>query len=323
MILKMLALIVLSGVIFTMLSGCTALGTKSIPAEELEKKYGDAYSKYVKVGDINVFYRDQGKGPVLLLLHGICASSLTWDGWVRELGDTYRIIRMDVPGFGITGPVRKELYERDNAVKFLDDFVNALGLDRFFLVGNSLGGYIAWNYAIDHADRVEKLILIDPLSYNQKMPWILRFASNPFISPLARYMMPKFIIDRSVTQVYGDKTKVTGKVKETYFDMAMREGNKGSYTMVFKVFKEKVNKEVISRGINLIKPPTLMMWGTKDEWIPFEYFYNWKTDLPNATYISYEGAGHVPMEEIPEISARDAHEFLNPVKGPQDSPLAE
>lgn len=302
---------IVSGLIaLSLLSGCATLGMKSIPAEDLEKKYGDAFSKFVKVGDVNVFYRDQGTGPVLLLLHGVCSSSLTWDGWVKELGDKYRIIRMDVPAFGITGPVKKELYERDNAVKFLDDFVNAVGLDRFFLVGNSLGGYISWNYALDHPERVEKLIVIDPLSYNQKIPWILRFASNPFVSPLGQYMMPKFIIDKSVSQVYGDKSKVTDKVRETYFDMAMREGNKGSYIMVFKIFKEKVKKEVISRGISEIKTPTLVMWGTKDEWIPFQYYDSWKNDLPAAKYISYEGAGHIPMEEIPEITARDAHAFL-------------
>lgn len=292
------------------LSGCTVLGMKSIPAADLEKKYGDAYSKYVKIGDTNVFYRDQGTGPVLILLHGVCASSLTWDGWVKELGDQYRIIRMDVPAFGITGPVKKELFERDNAVKFLDKFLNALGLDRVYLAGNSLGAYMAWNYALDHPEKVEKLIVIDPLSYNQKIPGILRFASNPLVSPTAKYIMPKFLIDMSVTQVYGDKSKVTDKVKDTYFDMAMREGNKGSYIMVFKVFKEKVKNEVISRGISQIKTPTLVMWGTKDEWIPFEYFNSWKADLPSATYISYEGIGHVPMEEIPEITAKDAHEFL-------------
>ena len=310
-IVKAIPLILLAGVVFSILPGCTTLGFKSIPLKELEKKYGDATSQFIKIGDVNLFYRDQGSGPVLLLLHGVCASSLTWDGWVRELKDHYRIIRMDLPGFGLTGPVPDAMYDKKEIITLVDDFLTALNVDRAYIAGNSLGGYIAWNYALAHPEKVEKLILVDPLSYNMKMPWILKFASNPMVKPIAGRMMPKFLIDSSVNQVYGDKSKVTDKVKDIYFDMAMREGNKRSYAAVFGILREKNKTEIISTEIPQIKPPTLVMWGTKDEWIPFALLDRWKKDLPTASYIAYEGAGHVPMEEIPEITARDAHEFLS------------
>lgn len=311
MILKTLILVAIGGAIFTILPGCATLGFKSIPVKELEKKYGDATSQFITIGDVDVFYRDQGSGPVLLLLHGVCASSLTWDGWVRELSDHYRIIRMDLPGFGLTGPVPDTMYGRKEIITLVDDFLTALGVDRAYIAGNSLGGYIAWNYALAHPDRVEKMILVDPLSYNMKMPWILKFASNPLVKPVAGHMMPKFLIDSSVNQVYGDKSKVTEEVKTIYFDMAMREGNKRSYASVFSILREKNKTEIISTEIPHIKPPTLVMWGTADQWIPFTQFDRWKEDLPTASYIAYEGAGHVPMEEIPEITARDAHHFLS------------
>lgn len=293
------------------ISGCMDLGLTSIPPDELIKKYGDAHSHSIQIGDVNLFYRDQGEGPVLLLIHGICASSLTWDGWVKELAPHYRVIRFDVPGFGISGPVKKELYDREAIVKFLDDFLNALKIDRVSIAGNSLGGYIAWNYALDHPERVQKLIVIDPLSYNQDFPWIVSFSINPVVKPVAKIVMPRFLIDMSVRQVYGDPSKITARTKDIYFDMAMREGNKKSYIDIFNTLKEKNKTETISNGIGRIKPPTLVMWGTKDRWIPFEYMANWKRDLPGARCIAYEGVGHVPMEEIPEVTARDAHQFLS------------
>ena len=290
------------------------LGLHSIPADELIKKYGDEYSHTIQIDDVNLFYRDQGQGPVLLLIHGICASSLTWDGWVKELSPHYRIIRIDVPGFGISGPVKKELYDRAAIVKFLDDFLNALKIDQVSIAGNSLGGYIAWNYALDHPERVQKLIAVDPLSYNQDFPWIVSFSLNPFVQPIAKRIMPRFLIEMSVKQVYGDPSKITEQTKDIYFDMAMREGNKESYINIFKVLKEKNKAETISNGIGQIKVPTLVMWGMKDRWIPFEFMAKWKRDLPGARFIAYEGAGHVPMEEIPEESAHDAHQFLSSSK---------
>jgi pimeloyl-ACP methyl ester carboxylesterase len=315
-------------------AGCASLGAIDIKTDELKKKYGTPADRYLhivltpeqlarKYGpgvnpllkksgvDMTVRYRDEGQGQPVLLLHGVCSSLETWDGWVQKMKGSYRIIRIDIPGFGLTGPAQdKSFYNKDTAVDFLDLFMDQLGVRQFSIVGNSLGGYLAWNYSLRYPGKIKKMILIDSVGYSQKLPGLMSFATNPAIVPTARKMMPRSFLDSAVKQVYGDKTKATEAVKQRYFDFAMREGNKEAYVDVFLEMKRQNDSPGLSKEIPAIKVPLMVMWGTKDEWIPFENFEKFRKDLPKATFVSYEGAGHVPMEEIPEKTAADAINFL-------------
>lgn len=308
---KNLILILIAGMIAATL-GCTSLGMTTIPMEKLKMKYANAESKMIQIDDMNIHYRDEGQGPTLILLHGVCASLHTWDPWVERLKTHYRIIRVDIPGFGLTGPASNpSVYTKDGAVDLFGRIVDEMKLEKFSIAGNSLGGYIAWNYTLKHPERIEKLILIDSVGFPQELPGIIAFASNPFVRPFARYVFPRFLVDGAVQEVYGDKSKITGTLKDRYFELAMRDGNKGGSVDVFTEFRRQCKDKHLSDGIKDIKPPVLVMWGTKDIWIPFKYFANWKAELPNAKFIQYEGAGHTPMEEIPDITARDADLFLS------------
>ncbi|MCX7679337.1 MAG: alpha/beta hydrolase [Spirochaetes bacterium] len=301
------------GVIFLLafISNCTTLGMRTIPFEELKAKYANEHSKFLTIEGTTVHYRDEGKGPVLVLLHGVCASLHTWDGWVNELKQHYRIIRLDNPGFGLTGPLADAKYTPENYVELFNKFVNVLGIKKFSIAASSLGGYISWNFCLKYPQYVEKLILIDSVGFKQNMPWLLKFAINPLIRPFSRRMIPKFFINMAVNQVYGDTTKITDDIRTRYFELAMREGNKSAWVDIFIQMKKYSQMETLHNGLKDIPCPVLIMWGTKDRWIPYEeIFPKWKKELPNAKFIVYEGVGHIPMEEIPVQSARDAHLFL-------------
>jgi pimeloyl-ACP methyl ester carboxylesterase len=306
-----LFLVLFAGMIASIF-GCTSLGMNTIPLSKLKEKYADTESKLIQIDDMNIHYKDEGQGPVLILLHGVCASLHTWDGWTDRLKDRYRIIRLDIPGFGLTGPAPDpSLYQIEGAVKLFEKLVADLKLNKFSVAGNSMGGYIAWKYTLKNPDKVEKLILIDSVGFPQPLPWFISFASNPLIRPSARHIMPHFLFDKIVNEVYGDKSKVTQKTRDRYFELAMRDGNKGAYIDVFTEFRKQSKDKNLSNGIKDIKPPTLVMWGTRDTLIPFKYVENWKKELPKAKFIQYEGAGHIPMEEIPDQTARDADLFLS------------
>ncbi|MBN2160780.1 MAG: alpha/beta hydrolase [Spirochaetes bacterium] len=316
------------------LAGCASMGAISISPDELKKKYGTAEDRYLRLTatpgeiakrygnsidplliqkglDITVRYRDEGQGQPVLLLHGVCASLETWDGWVRRMKGRFRIIRIDIPGFGMTGPAPdKRYYRKEIAVDFVDLLMDRLGIRQFSIVGNSLGGYIAWNYALKYPHKIKKMILIDSVGYNQKLPALLSFASSPAIQSIARSMMPRSMLNSAVKQVYGDKSKVTPEIQQRYFDFAMREGNKAAYVDVFAEMVRMNNVPGLSSDIPNIRVPVMVMWGTKDEWIPYTWVESWKKDLPSAKFISYEGAGHIPMEEIPDRSSQDAMKFL-------------
>ncbi len=299
--------------VITATLGCTSLGMNTIPLDKLKAKYADSESEIIQIDDMNIHYKDEGQGPVLILLHGVCASLHTWDGWVDRLKGKYRILRLDIPGFGLTGPPPDpSLNTKEGAVSLFEKVVDEMKLDKFYLAGNSLGGYISWNYALKHPEKVEKLILIDSVGFPQPLPGIIAFASFPIIRPFARYIYPRFLVDGAVQEVYGDKSKVTDKLKDRYFELAMREGNKGGSVDVFTEFRRMCDNQKLSEGIKDLKPPILVMWGTKDIWTPFDTsFPKWKQELPNAKFIQYEGAGHTPMEELPDETARDADLFLS------------
>ena len=138
------------------------LGIQEIPLETLQKKYELPESRYLSVNGTRIHYCDQGSGPVIIALHGIVDSLHTWDDWAEKMIPDYRIVRMDLPGFGLTGPAAGDDYSREMYINFLFSFMKALKIERCILVGNSLGGAIAWNFALQYPHMVDLLIMLDP-----------------------------------------------------------------------------------------------------------------------------------------------------------------
>lgn len=258
-----------------------------------------------------VHYCDQGKGPVLLLLHGFTASLHTWNVWVDALKGKYRIIRLDILGFGLTGPSKTNTYSRDDWVKFIDNFVKELNVDKFSIAGNSLGGYIAWNYALDYPQKVDKLILIDPIGYPQNAPFLLDLACFPVVGELGKLMMPRTIVKLCLKDVYGDKSLVSEDLVDLYFAMASRPGAREAYIEIFRKMKTASKQTDIGDRIKNISHPTLIMWGENDRWVPVNLVDRWIQDVPHAAVKIYPGLGHIPMEEKPYLTAEDADRFLS------------
>ncbi|MBM9576246.1 alpha/beta hydrolase [Leptospira sp. 201903070] len=298
--------------IVVVLSSCKFLGVGSIPLEELKSKYSNSESEFITIDHVNLHYRDEGKGPVIILLHGVCSSLHTWDDWTAILKDRYRVIRLDLPGHGLT-----EIGEEDSVLKtegmilLLEEFRKRLKIEKFYLVGNSLGGFVSWRYALEYPSRVEKLVLIDSVGYPQPLPELVAVGSHPLIQPLMKVSTPRFVVSRGVSQAYGDPTRLKDEVEERYVELSMKKGNRSAIVKIFKEQRESFQNEEMGKRIPEIRTPALVMWGTEDHWLSYEYFPNWKRDLPNAKFVVYEGAGHIPMEEIPERSAKDLDLFLS------------
>ena len=193
------------------------IGLRAFPLDELRLKYENEQSRYVDVEGTRVHYRVEGEGPPLLLLHGVLAQLQTWDGWVERLKQHYQIVRLDLPGFGLTGPLVNGEYSPEFAVEFFEKVRKALGYERFHLAGNSLGGFISWYYAAHYPQHVDKLILIDPLSYPFKSPLVMRFVSLPLIGEITRFFAPRFIVKQNTLQVYGYTSKVTEEIVDRYY----------------------------------------------------------------------------------------------------------
>ncbi|CCK76342.1 MAG: alpha/beta hydrolase [Oleispira antarctica] len=293
------------------LNGCASMGMSAYPLAQLTEKYTDDTSKFLAVDDLIIHYRDEGTGPTLVLLHGVASSLHTWDDWVDRLVPYYRIIRIDLPGHGLTGSdPSTESYEIPYMIDKLEKFLNKLSIDDIYLAGNSLGGYVAWNYALHRPDRVKKMVLLDAAGFPQDMPFIMSFAALPVIGEMAGFMMPKFIVNMNVNAAFGDDDKVTDALQQRYFDLTMRQGNREALVSVFRTMKEQTKNPHLGDRVKEVKTPTLLMWGDQDEWVPLEVMKQFEQALPNSQSIVYEGVGHMPMEELPIQTSRDAHGFF-------------
>ncbi len=307
------------------LSGCTAmkpalkasptlanaLGIADIPLKELQKKYVDKTSKFEEVNNLNIHYQDIGEGPTVVLLHGIMSSLHTWEGWVEQLSKRYRVISLDLPGYGITGgPEDIDDFNENYVFNTFAKFIEHLELGRFSLAGSSFGGYLAARYAATYPEKVEKLILIGPSGYPQERPWVFQLATTPVISTVSRYIQPPYFVTRNVQEMYGDQKRLSRATLYRYVHLSQRPGAKAIYHKTLTMMSASAMEE---RPLPFasISAPTLLMWGEVDPWIPVAIAERWKADIRNLKFISYPGVGHLPMEEIPYQTAQDAMAFMD------------
>ena len=282
-----------------------------IPVDELKEAYANEYSKFIEVDGMQVHYRDEGKGTPIVLIHGTASSLHTWNDWTKELVKNYRVIRMDLPAFGLTGANANGDYSIENYIRFLHQFLSKVKVDDFYLVGNSLGGNIAWEYAAAYPEKVEKLVLVDAsgLPTNKPQPWIFKMAKTPIVNSLFLYLTPKMVIKDNMKQVYEDDSKITDELITRYHEMALRTGNRQAFIDRAKIdfnLEEKTKLEKLKS----IKTQTLLIWGKEDNWIPLDNGQRMHKALPNSKLVVIENSGHVPMEENPKESLTILKKFL-------------
>ncbi len=309
----------LAGILLSLLSACSSMGMGHKSLETLKTRYENRYSRYVSVDGTLVHYRVEGNpdGPTLVLVHAVLASMQTWDGWVNYLKNDYRIIRLDMPGCGLTGPLQgKSDYSPEALETFFSQFVDALQLDHFYLAGNSQGAMVAWMYALKNPQRVDKMVLIQPVGYPQKLPGIVNFITTPVIRDLAYIAAPRALVTYVARKVYADPDRLNDRIIERYFDLSQREGNRVAMLNTLIELRKIVHTERYAAMIPKITTPMLIEWGEKDTFLPKEVLLRWHHDQPKAPIVIYPWGGHVTMEEVPMQTSRDANRYFQglPVK---------
>lgn len=303
-------------ILFVLVLGFIAIlllfGHSDIPLNELKAKYAKTTSSFISINGMDIHYVDEGlqtDSIPIILIHGTASSLHTFDSWADNLKSTTRVIRMDLPAYGLTGPFPNRDYSITHYTEFLNEFLNALKIKHCVLVGNSLGGQIAWNFTLEQPNKVTKLILIDAAGYPltpKSVPIGFKAAHIPVVKNLLTFITPRFIVKESVEDVYFDKSKVTEQVVDRYFDLTLRAGNR-------QAFVDRINYTSHTsafKNISKIKQPTLILWGANDLLIPIEHAQNFHKDLPNSTLAIIKNSGHIPMEESPIESLKSVIEFL-------------
>jgi pimeloyl-ACP methyl ester carboxylesterase len=287
-------------------------GHQDIPLNELKAKYANTASSFISVNGMDVHFRDEGnqsEATPIILIHGTGSSLHTFDVWADSLRKSNRVVRMDLPAYGLTGPFRDSNYSMAHYTDFIKDFLTALGIKKCVLAGNSLGRQIAWNFTLEHPEMVEKLILIDAAGYpkiSKSEPIAFKVAKIPVLNKLLTYITPRFLVWASVENVYFDTSKVTDSLVERYFELTLRTGNRQAFVDRFGM---SVDASAHTK-IKYLQQPTLILWGAKDLLIPVENAYKFQEDLPNDTLIILDDTGHTPMEESLFASLKPVLDFL-------------
>lgn len=272
--------------------------------EELKPLYTNQFSAFMPVMGMQVHYRDEGNkedSTPLLLIHGMSSSLNTFDSVALILKKQRRVISIDMPAFGLTGPNPENKYSFAYYSSFLDSFLNRLRIPVCDIAGNSLGGGIAWQFTAAHPERVRKLILIDASGYpvkNAKGSLGFKIASTPVINNLMLYITPKALVRKSLGGIYYNKNIVTEAQVSRFQDMAISKGNRSAFLSIMKNgFEQEPDK------INSINKPTLIIWGDKDGLIPVENAYLFSKNIRGSKLVVLKNIGHVPMEEAPRETA--------------------
>jgi pimeloyl-ACP methyl ester carboxylesterase len=274
----------------------------------LAAKYAQPPSVFMEIAGVRLHVRDTGPraGPAIILLHGFGASLQTWEDWAQDLQRDHRVIRYDMPGFGLTGADPSGDYTDAHSIAVLLALMEHLGIARASIVGNSMGGRIAWTFAALHPERVDKLVLVSPDGFASPG---LEYGVAPKVPLMMRalpYVLPSFMLRASLAPAYANTDVLTPELFTRYRDMMLAPG-------VRRAIVQRMGQQVLEDPVPLLKrieAPTLLMWGEKDAMIPFANSADYLRALPHGTLAALPGVGHLPQEEAP-ASVTLLREFLD------------
>jgi len=285
---------------------------------EMRAKYGGEPSQFVEIANgVTVHLRDEGPrdGIPIILLHGSNADLSTWQPWVEGLSGTYRVIRFDQVGHGLTGPDPSHDYSRKNFANDIAEVADALGLESFYIGGNSMGGAHTLAFAIAYPDRVRGMILVDAGggkrirdSDEEESGGNIGFtiARTPGINKIAEQITPRSLIAQSLEQSVSVKEIVTDEMIDRYWEMLLYPGNRAATMARFSGDFERMSEEEIAA----LDMPALILWGDEDRLIPVSAGKWLDQRLPNSQMVIYPGIGHLPQEEAPAQTLADVRAWL-------------
>jgi pimeloyl-ACP methyl ester carboxylesterase len=286
--------------------------TGTVPAETL----ADPDGRFAEVNGLKVYYKLAGKGqPALLLLHGFLASLYSWREVFAPLAGTHKVAAFDRPAFGLTErPLQwdgQNPYGGAAQVELTIGLMDQLGLDKAVLVGNSAGGAIALQTALEHPERVQALVLVDPAIYTSggippQIKWVFRTPQARRLGPLFVRSMPKWGMKLG-QMAWHDPSKFTPQEWEGYKKPLMVNDWDRA---LFEMFTAD-NTNDLSQRLGKVKIPVLVITGEDDQIVPTAQSIRLSQELPNARLVVIPECGHVPQEERPEAFLEAVNQFLS------------
>ena len=308
-------LAVILTIVAVLAAGWLALRRADIPYDTLETIYSTPDTPFMTLDDgLKVHYTDTGPTDrsVLVLVHGFSSSLHTWDAWKTDLEVDYRVITLDLPGHGLTradDPIQPTI---ERFADVVHEVTQDLGVSRFTLAGNSMGGNTAWSYALAYPETLEGLILVDASGWpetaedNENSPLIFTLLSNPLARTLMKDLDMTSLTRSGLEDSYTDQSFVTDALVERYVALSRAPGHRS--TLLGLMGTERV--DATADKLSAIGVPTLIMWGRDDNLVPVSSAQKFADAIPGSTQVIYDGVGHLPQEEHAAQSIADVRTFM-------------
>ncbi len=283
----------------------------TVSKAEDKAKYNLPNSHFINYKGAEVHYTESGSGFPILMIHGYGGSNRDFLVLDSLINDKYRVIRVDMPGFGLSDfpaqPTGHTNFIKAYAAYF-NFMLDTLHIDSCYVMGNSLGGLMACQLALDHPDLVKKLVLFNSAGY--EMEEVMKTANasllkNSLAQQVVSKGVPKFFVKMGVKRVVYDASKLTPEKVQRVADFWNREGN-----MAHLVALATTDTFPDESTIKNIACPTLIFWGKQDKIINLKYAERFHTDIKGSELIVYDSCGHVPMMERPEEVKLEVLKFL-------------
>ncbi|MCX5846367.1 MAG: alpha/beta fold hydrolase [Deltaproteobacteria bacterium] len=270
--------------------------------------------QYIKAGEINTRYWSVGdQGSTVILIHGLGASAEIWMHNVDAIAEQHRVYVPDLAGFGRSDKPVSSFTPLDYAY-FVDDFMKALNIEQVSLIGQSLGGGIALQYALQYSQKVNNLILADCAGFGKEIIWTLRLMSLPGIGELLSY--PSRIgVSIFFKLAVSNHALITEDFIDIYYKLFTQPGSPEFLLKVVRMLVDGrgAREEVLSpimESLHKIKRPTLIIWGEDDRVFPLKHAYYGKENIPNSQLYIMKQCGHIPNFEQSEDFNKVVLDFL-------------
>ena len=285
------------------------LWTPDLERAELEKRYVASSPQMLDVDGLKVHYKETGPqaAPALLLMHGFGSSLQAWDDWSLKLEQKYRVIRLDLPGFGLTGASPANDYSEEKDLAILTHFADKLGLEKFSIIGHSMGGKMAWTLAASQPERVQALVLMAPDGFPEAKDIGTKPYEVPAVMGLIKYFLPKYLVRKSIEPAFAEADALSDARVNRYYDMLRAPGVRAA---ILERSNQTIYTDPVPR-LKAIKAPTLLIWGEQDQMIPSTNAKSYANVLSNSTTVLVPKLGHLLQEEQPEKGLTAVMQFLD------------
>ncbi|MEM7640533.1 MAG: alpha/beta hydrolase, partial [Pseudomonadota bacterium] len=302
-------------IVAVLAAGWLALRRADIPYDTLEMVYATPDSQFMTLDDgLKVHFTDTGPQDrsAIVLVHGFSASLHTWEAWKTDLELDYRIITLDLPGHGLSradDPVDATI---DRFVEVVHAVTQRLEVDRFTLAGSSMGGNTAWQYALQHPETLDGLILVAASGWPEEegegddSPFIFTVLSNPIGRAVLKDLDMTSMTRSGLESSYSDPALVTDELVERFVALSRAPGHRATLLSIMTGDRVFATPETLSP----ISVPTLLMWGREDNLVPVSGAQKFADAIEGSQVIIYDGIGHIPQEEVPAQSIADIRSFM-------------